>query len=70
MGKGYKYFTHRPPTILTPDGIDTRKINWISGEQLLKKGIFLYHYSLLFPKQVLEKSIYYQNSKWANRADS
>jgi glycosyltransferase involved in cell wall biosynthesis len=57
---GYKYVTHRPPTVVDEQGRNLREVNWLEGNTLQEKeGIFLYHYSLLFPKQVLEKSRYY-----------
>lgn len=58
-GPGYVYETHRPPTVLSPDGIDTRKIHWVSGAKTAQRGIRLYHYSFVFPKEVRNKSEYY-----------
>ena len=58
-GPGYRYVTHRPPTVHDARGRDLRNLHWINGPVLAAKGIFLYHYSLLLPKQVLEKSAYY-----------
>jgi glycosyltransferase involved in cell wall biosynthesis len=57
-GTGYRYITHRPPTVLDAMGRDLRKIKWIDVKTLAKLGIFLYHYSLVFPKQVSEKCEY------------
>jgi hypothetical protein len=31
----------------------------VDGYEMAKRGIILYHYSLVFPKQVIEKSEYY-----------
>ena len=64
---GYTYVTHRPPTVETPTGVDLRKIKWIDGHALARKGIYLYHYSLLFPSQVKDKCSYYQNAEWVKR---
>jgi hypothetical protein len=58
-GKNYKYTAHRPPTIVDEAGINLRTKNWLSADVIEKKGINLYHYSLLFPKQVKEKCKYY-----------
>lgn len=58
-GDGFQYVTHRPPTVYDNAGRDTRSVNWTTGNQLATKGIFMYHYSLLLPKQVIEKSDYY-----------
>lgn len=57
--QGYKYVTHRPPTVCNAQGVDLRDLRWIKGEELARCDIFMYHYSLLLPKQVLEKSAYY-----------
>jgi hypothetical protein len=64
---GYQYVTHRPPTVKDSLGRNLREIQWITGERLATKGIFLYHYSLLFPKQVIEKCKYYNAAPWAHR---
>ncbi|MCF7908154.1 MAG: glycosyltransferase family 2 protein [Candidatus Omnitrophica bacterium] len=64
-GPGYRYIDHRPPTVCNPEGVDLRNLKWVNGDSLIKKGIFLYHYSLVFPKQVLDKSRYYDQAKWA-----
>jgi hypothetical protein len=58
---GYRYVTHRPPTVVDADGIDLREKNWLSAVQTEKLGLRLYHYSLLFPKQVREKCAYYND---------
>jgi hypothetical protein len=65
-GQGYQYITHRPPTVYNERGVDLRDLTWVSGNEMGKKGIKLYHYSLLFPKQVIEKCEYYRAAKWAN----
>jgi hypothetical protein len=61
---GYCYRTHRPPTVVDALGNDLRKIQWITGDELYRHGIKLYHYSLLFPKQVVEKALYYSTGPW------
>ncbi len=60
----FSYATHRPPTVLDENGNDLRKHGWIGPRQLNKKGIFLYHYSLVFPRNVSDKSLYYSNVTW------
>jgi len=67
-GPGYCYATHRPPTVYDPQGVNLRELKWINGYQLAQQGIFLYHYSLVFPKQVLDKCIYYSQTDWAGHA--
>jgi hypothetical protein len=66
-GAGYSYSTHRPPTVLDDNGRDLRTKHWVRGETLADLGIRLYHYSLLLPKQVIEKCDYYGNAAWAMR---
>ena len=67
---GFNYKTHRPPTITDNNGIDIRNYNWIRGRDLCKKGIFLYHYSFVFPKQVKEKALYYRDAEWSKRKEA
>jgi glycosyltransferase involved in cell wall biosynthesis len=76
---GYRYVTHRPPTVVDANGIDLRQKNWLSAMRTEKLGVLLYHYSLLFPQQVRDKAAYYSDPgadssmahapgtvKWAN----
>lgn len=63
-GKGYSYATHRPPTVLNERGRNLREIHWE------RSSIPLFHYSLLFPKQVTEKAEYYASAAWARRTAS
>ena len=74
-GPGYSYLTHEPPTILNEKGTDLRMLNWINGKRMKRKGIFMYHYSHLFPWQVRQKVQVYKDEKpdncseiieWAN----
>ncbi len=64
---GYRYAAHRPPTVVDGSGIDLRRRGWLSDRELAREGIFLYHYSLVFPKQVMEKCEYYSKASWADR---
>ena len=66
-GPGYTYATHRPPTVTDDRGRDLRAGHWLRGEDLARRGIHLYHYSLLLPKQVIEKCDYYGAATWAKR---
>jgi len=59
-GPGHSYATHFPPTVLDPSGINARNKKWLRARFLEKKGIYLYHYSLLFPHQVYSKVSYYK----------
>jgi FkbM family methyltransferase len=64
---GYEYTTHRPPTVRDPTGVDLRDGHWIRGQTLARQGIHLYHYSLLLPKQVIEKCDYYSKVTFTKR---
>jgi hypothetical protein len=55
---GYRYITHRPSTVVDEDGRDLRTKVWWTSKTTDAFGIRLYHYSLLFPKQVMEKFSY------------
>jgi hypothetical protein len=66
-GPGYRYVTHRPPTVYDAHGRDLRSGKWIRSGELARRGIFLYHYSLVFPRQVMEKCAYYDRAPWVNR---
>ena len=65
--RGHCYVNHRPPTVHDSKGRDLRKLKWINGQKLARQGIYIYHYSLLFPKQVIEKCRYYKTAMWAKR---
>jgi hypothetical protein len=67
-GNGYHYITHRPPTVHNSENKDLRTLKWVNGYELEKRGIYLYHYSLVFPKQVREKCEYYSSAEWAEHA--
>ncbi len=64
-GPGYTYATHRPPTVLDPQGHDVRRLGYLDGQRLFNQlGVVLYHYSYVFPAQVLAKSEYYSHFGW------
>lgn len=64
---GYTYVTHRPPTVHNVDGQDMRDIHWVTADDMEQHGIRMVHYSLLLPKQVIEKCDYYSHAEWAKR---
>lgn len=66
-GEGYEYVTHRPPTVRDRDGHDQRTLNWLDCRAMARRGVYLYHYSLLLPQQVLSKNDYYGRAAWARR---
>lgn len=53
---GAMWADHRPPTIAQPPGTVMRHLSF---ETLAAEGIFMYHYSYVFPRQVNEKVNYY-----------
>jgi len=63
-GAGFCYTTHRPTTVVNAQGTDLRQQQWVTAAQLKARQIFLYHYSKLLPKQVLEKCSYYARVDW------
>ncbi len=67
--RGYSYVEHRPPTVRDRSGVDLRDRCWLRGHEMAQRGVRLFHYSLLFPKQVREKERYYQNAGWRAEAN-
>jgi hypothetical protein len=66
-GQGYNYITHRPPTVINNAGISLKDINCLSSDKTERLGIYMYHYSFVFPKQIDEKVEYYHNVDWAKQ---
>jgi glycosyltransferase involved in cell wall biosynthesis len=62
--EGHRYTTHRPPTVCDAQDNDLRQLKWMNGRSMTRRGIHLYHYSLLFPHQVAQKMRYYANQPW------
>ena len=62
-GAGYRYVTHEPPTVVDEQGRDLRSLDWVRAEEMAGRGVFMYHYSLLFPWQVEQKVRIYQDEK-------
>jgi hypothetical protein len=62
---GFNYATHRPPTVRDVQGHDLRTQRWIRAADLEYEGVYMYHYSMLLPKQVREKCSYYSQVDWA-----
>jgi len=63
---GYRYAGHRPPTVVDENGSDLRNGRHMLARDTRKLGICMLHYSLLFPKQVQEKSDYYAHIEWSD----
>lgn len=62
---GYRYTNHRPPTIVDAQGNGLHGQWVVSAKELKRKKIFMYHYSMLLPKQVRDKCSYYSRVNWA-----
>lgn len=60
---GYLYVTHEPPTVTDERGRDLRQVKWVSGDEMARRGVMLYHYDHLFPLQVKQKAAIYCNEK-------
>lgn len=56
---GAMWQSHRPPTITLPEGMSKKHLSF---ETLAQMGIYMYHYSYVFPRQVQEKIGYYENA--------
>ncbi|MFN2135610.1 MAG: glycosyltransferase family 2 protein [Candidatus Promineifilaceae bacterium] len=66
----HRYYSHRPVTVVDGQANDLGRMNPLNGRDLADQGIFMYHYSLLFPKQVSEKATYYSRADWAAASKS
>ena len=64
---GFRYVSHRPATVVDADGVDLRRKSWLDHRFTARRGICLFHYSLLFPRQVMEKAQYYVNRRVPTR---
>ncbi len=67
-GRDYRYVSHRPVAVQDEQGRDMRDLHRIQGDEMARRDIWLYHYSLLFPQQVQEKSRYYDAADWTTRS--
>ena len=56
---GARFATHRPPTILAPDGKPWRSRRHIDHNRTDAMGLRFYHYSYVFPMQMQMKAAYY-----------
>lgn len=65
-GRGYTYQSHRPPTVLDETGKDISEQNWLSGREMRRLGIYMYHYSYVLPKQAQQKVGYYSHVSWTD----
>ncbi len=60
-GPGFRYVAHRPPTVVNTQGLNLRQGCWLRGGEMRRHDVYLYHYALMFPRQVRQKVGYYQS---------
>lgn len=59
-GPGYHYQTHRPPTVHDDTNRDITSVHKRNmTRQPYGAPVYMYHYTNLFPKQVIPKGVYY-----------
>jgi hypothetical protein len=59
-GPGYQYVTHRPPTVADARGRNITPLNKRNLSRVPHGApVLMYHYTNLFPKQVMPKGAYY-----------
>ncbi|WP_298815789.1 glycosyltransferase family A protein [Chloroflexus sp.] len=58
---GFRYDTHRPPTIVDQQGRDITRRRMRYADAF---GVWMYHYYMVFPHQFTRKGAYYQNQPW------
>lgn len=67
-GPGSKYTTHRPPTVTTSAGeVITERVLNITKK--LRPHCYLFHYSMIFRHQFMQKGRYYDNHNWKHEDD-
>jgi len=57
---GYQYQTHQPPTVVDERGRNLRRLRWIDGDEMARRGVRLYHYDHVFPLQIRNKALFYR----------
>lgn len=63
-GPGYRYVSHRPPTVVNESGVDLRSLHWIGNPRIGTQTMFMFHYSYVFPRQARQKVGYYSHVGW------
>lgn len=62
---GYRYLTHRPPTVVDESGQLKRINKALCAKELAEThNVYIYHYSYVFPEVVKNKSDYYSRMGW------
>lgn len=64
-GPGYRYLSHRPPKVVDAAG---RNLVLVKKRNMTRQApglsVYMYHYSNIFPCQVVPKGRYYANQGW------
>jgi glycosyltransferase involved in cell wall biosynthesis len=60
---GYTYVTHEPPIVHDEHGRSLRRLRWVDGHTMASRGVYMYHYPCLFPRQVREKAQIYRDER-------
>ncbi len=64
---GYRFRTHRPPTVIDSDGTVCCDGKVVTAEELVNKlNVYMYHYSYVFKDYVHGKAEYYSKMNWRN----
>lgn len=63
--EGSEYISHRPPTVINKQGNNVKDSVFINSDTTGRLGIYMYHYSFVFPKQIDEKVEYYRHVDWS-----
>lgn len=58
--KGDRWSSQRPPTLVDAEGNPKQMRREISAEEMLRKGIFIFHPTTLFEKQTFDKFVFYR----------
>ncbi|MGI6375279.1 MAG: hypothetical protein ACOX3S_04640 [Anaerolineae bacterium] len=77
-GPGYRYVSHRPPTVTNERGDELRTLSITTAEQTAQWGWYIWHYPYLFRAQFRAKARYYDQlgfrgghlAEWAAEAEA
>jgi hypothetical protein len=62
---GYRYLTHRPPTVIDGGGNNCCDARVVTAEELVERlNVYMYHYSYVFQNYVQDKAEYYSKMNW------
>lgn len=76
-GPGYRYLTHRPPTVVDAQGVDLKLLRPTLASETASRGWYAWHYSYLYRNQFRAKAAYYDRQPfrapmgdWAKSAET